>query len=420
MQVDVSGDSEGGVTPVGIGPSHATLQASGAISQMWVANTLADSLSVFTPSTANPLSTIGAATTVSLPSGSAPAFVNSTESGAMYVANSGNDTVGVINTTPTPPVLVATIPVGTAPVALAETPDATRLYVANSGSNSVTSISPADRTVRATIAVSPSPQWAVARSDSARVYVLSTTAGVVTTIDPLTDNVLSTLPVGAGATYLYYDSRRNRLYVPLPNGTVGIYDATVDPPALLATIDLTTTIPGTSNSPCPASGCSAASVAALPDGTRAYIASFYVDSNTANCQQIVGQVAVSCIAVQVTVINALTNLMTTAINLPEFAVSSEGNCASARFRVSATAAADSSRVYVASCDDGAVAVINTSANRFVVSLPAPLSSFPPVETCTPGQNCTCPAAQPCTCNPGQQCSPPAPPRQNTLFLLPGP
>jgi len=336
----------------------------------------------------------------------------------MYVANSGNDTVGVISATS--PALVATIPVGTTPVALAETPDATRLYVANSGSSSVTSINPADLTVRSTIAVSPSPQWAVARSDSARVYVLSTTAGVLTTIDPLTDNVLSTVPVGAGATYLYYDSRRNRLYVPQPNGTVGIYDATVDPPALLATINLTSAIPGTPNSPCPATGCSATSVAALPDGTRAYIASFSLDGKTANCPQVVGQGALPCIAVQVTVINALTNLVTTAINLPEFAVSSVGNCASARFRVSATPSADSSRVYVGSCDNGTVSVIDTSANKFLVSLPAPLSSFPPVETCTPGQNCTCPTAQPCTCDAGQQCSPAAPPRQNTLFLLPGP
>jgi YVTN family beta-propeller protein len=400
---------------VGVGPVHAALQSPNS-NRLWVANTISDSLSVF--NIANSVARVGPVTTVNLAAGSAPVFVHSTESGAMYVANSGNATVSVINTTSN--LQVATIAVGTTPVALAETPDARKLYVVNRDSNNVTSINPVDRTANGNIAVGASPQWAVARSDSARVYVLSTGAGTITTIDPLTDAVLSTVPAGAGATYLYYDRRLNRLYVPNPtNSKVGIFDASVDPPTSLATIDLTAPIPGTTTTPCPSTGCSAVSVAALPDGTRAYIASFYLDSSTANCSQIIGQVAVPCVQVQVTALNALTNQVMAAISLPEVPVSSVGNCAAARFRISAAPAADSTRVYVAGCDSGDVSIIDTNANKFLVNLPAPVSSFPPVQFCTPGQDCSCPTAQPCTCNAGQQCASPAPPRQNSLFFLPG-
>ena len=415
LQVDVSGDSNAGVTSVGVGPVHAALQPPNS-NRLWVANTISDSLSVF--AIANPVAHMGPVTTVNLPSGSAPVFVQSTESGTMYSANSGNGTVSVINTTSN--LQVATLTAGTTPVALAETPDARKLYVVNRDSNDVTSINPVDRTLNATIAVGASPQWAVARSDSARVYVLSTGAGTITTIDPLTDAVLNTVPVGAGATFLYYDSRLNRLYVPNPtNSKVGILDASVDPPTSLATIDLTAPIPGTTTTPCPSTGCSAVSVAALPDGTRAYIASFYLDSNSANCSQIIGHVAVPCVQTLLTALNTLTNQVTAAINLPAVPVSSAGNCAAARFRVSTAPSADSTRVYVASCDGGDVSIIDSNANKFLVNLPAPVSSFPPVQVCTPGKDCSCPAAQPCTCNAGQQCASPAPPRQNSLFFLPG-
>jgi YVTN family beta-propeller protein len=414
LQVDVSGDSNAGVNTVGIGPVHAALQMPNS-NRLWVANTISDSVSVF--NIANPVAHIGPVTTVNLTTGSAPVFVHSTESSRMYVANSGNATVSVINTTSN--LQVATIAVGTTPVALAETPDARKLYVVNRDSNNVTSINPVDQTPNSTIPVGASPQWAVARNDSARVYVLSTGAGTITTIDPLTDAVLSTVPVSAGATFVYYDGRLNRLYVPNPNGKVGIFDASVDPPTSLATIDLTAPIPGATTTPCPSTGCSAVSVAALPDGTRAYIASFYLDSNSANCSQIIGQVAVPCVQVQVTALNALTNQVTAAISLPAVPVSSVGNCAAARFRISAAPAADSTRVYIAGCDSGDVSIIDANANKLLVNLPAPVSSFPPVQFCTPGQDCSCPTAQPCTCNAGQQCASPVPPRQNSLFFLPG-
>jgi YVTN family beta-propeller protein len=54
-----------------------------------------------------------------------------------YVANSGSNTVSVVDMSTTPPTVVATVPVGTSPFGLALSPDGRRVYVANSASNTV-------------------------------------------------------------------------------------------------------------------------------------------------------------------------------------------------------------------------------------------------------------------------------------------
>lgn len=226
-----------------------------------------------------------------------------------------------------------------------------------------------------TLAVGISPRWAVIRGDGARVYVLSHDDGMLTTINSLapTDVVMGSIAVGAGADFLYYDSIRSRLYIPNPTTSkVGIYDATTDPPANLATIDLTAPLPAGGGSPCPTTGCAPTSVTALADGSRAYVASYSIDTTSTNCLQ------TPCLQAQVTVINELTNQVTKVISLPEVSVSPVGNCASARFRVSVAAApVDGSRVYVSSCDASGVSSINTSGDVYFAAIPAPGSAFSP-------------------------------------------
>ncbi len=392
MQVDVSGDSSDGVTRVAMMPVHATLQGT----HVWVANNLSDSVSVFTTALGSSIP-IGASTNINLPSGARPVFVHSTENSEMYVANSGNATVSAISTVNN--VVTDNIPVSNMsglgnPVAMAETPDGKTLYVVNRDANSVTSINTVDKSIANTICLATppqyssadpppdcpaavSPRWAVARGDGARVYVLSHDDGMLRVIDstfgsPSANQVIGSTAVGAGADFLYYDRRRNRLYIPNPStGTVTILDATVDPPSTLATIDLAVPIPAGGSAPCPPTGCSPVSVTALPDGTRAYIASYYIDSTSANCQQ------TACFQAQVTVVDELTNQVTKSISLPQVSVSSMGNCASARFRVSAAAASDSSRVYISSCDGGGISSINPAGDQYFAAIPAPGSSFAP-------------------------------------------
>ena len=64
---------------------------------------------------------------------------------------------------------------GQHPVALAETPNGNKLYVANQGSNPVSSLNTVDmsqNTVTGIVGITP--VWLVSRSDSQKVYVLIT------------------------------------------------------------------------------------------------------------------------------------------------------------------------------------------------------------------------------------------------------
>jgi hypothetical protein len=158
--------------------------------------------------------------------------------------------------------------------------------------------------------------------------------------------------------------------------------------------------------------CVPVSVAALPDGTRVYVGSAIEATDTTKCTQPIGLPAVNCFLTQVTVVDAvgltLRNSSTTSPNPipvptasatvpPGSPVYTEANCASVRFRVSMAVGADSSRVFLAACDAGGVASINTSNDTYVVTLPSPVSAYAPIQT-----------------NPNV---PAQPPPQNPVFLF---
>jgi YVTN family beta-propeller protein len=279
-RVDISGDTNIGVAQLGLGPAHATLIPNGA--RVYAANTREDSISSYSPT---PGSTATIVTTTSLPLGSNPIFVTTTEGGTVYAANFGLGTVAAISTT-TNVVLNPLITVGTHPVALAETPDQKKLYAVNQGDGTVTPITLVDRTTGTPIVTGATPVWAVARSDSARIYVLNSGSGTVSAIDTTTDTPLSSVSVGAGANYMAYDSKLNRVYINNPTAnTVTALNVATDPPTLLFT---TPVAPGP------------ASVAVLPDGSRAYAVS---STKGAPCTSIPLDTQ-PCISSVVTVINA--------------------------------------------------------------------------------------------------------------------
>lgn len=406
MQVDVSGDSESGVTMVELGPVHAAL----INAKVWVANSLSNSVSVFTPATT--ASNITASSDINLPAGFSPAFVHSTETANTYVASptSPNPTAGrgiVVAIGTSNNVVSASIPVGTNPVAMAETPNGQELYVVNHGDATVTHIHTVDLSVvTPAIAVGTSPSLAYARADNQRIYVLN--QGSITTINSFDDSIVNggATAVDAGANFMSYDSHLNRLYVTSSLGFLYVYNAAVDPgstgpPFLMKQI----AIPGAGN----CAQCVPVSVAALPDGTRVYVGSAVETTDTTKCSQPIGLPAVNCFLTQVTVVDAVSlALRTTSPNpIPVPAASAtvpagspvytEANCASVRFRVSMAAGGDSSHVYLAACDAGGVASINTSNDTYVVSLPSPVSAFAPIQT-----NANIPAQ---------------PPPQNPVFLF---
>jgi YVTN family beta-propeller protein len=361
-QLDVSGDTNIGVAQLGLGPSHAALTANGA--RLYVANSSEDTISSYSPTSPSLVST------TSLPAGSDPVFVHTTESGTVYVANFGNDTT--VPPTPSTVAAISTasnvvlsplIAVGHHPVALAETPDQKKLYSVNQGDGTVSSISLIDRTVVQTIATGAAPVWAVARSDSARIYVLNGGAGTVSTIDTATDTLLSNVPVGAGGNFMIYDAKLNRVYVTNPSAnTLTALSIAADPPTVLFTLPV---------------AASPITVAALPDGSKVYVASVSSVGGTATSQ--------------VTVVNTSDGSVRTAIPLNSVPAA----CGSARFELFTAASADSSKVYVGNCDARNTSIIRTSDDTKVLDMAAPLSSITPPN----GGN-------------------PLP--QNPVFVLPGP
>jgi YVTN family beta-propeller protein len=337
--IDVSGDTAESQSTLGLMPVQAAVVLSGT--RVYVANSLDDTVSTFSPTSPTPV------TTISLPAGSAPSFVGTAENASIYVANYGTNTVSAIamanNVLEAP---VSGIPVGVHPVGLAETPNLQKLYVANRGNagsvGSVTSINPVDRSVNPPItnATWISPVSVAARSDGNRAYVLDEGSGLVSAIDTAADTVVNTVSVGVGANFMLYDPSRNRLYVANPvANTVTYLEASSD--ALAATVI------GVTNP---------VSVAALPDGTRAYISSASVS----------GGIVTS----RVTVINASGGNVQTTIPL----TTSLQTCVSGPSELSIAASADSTRVYVGNCDAGNVAIIRTLGDALVLQMPAPQSA----------------------------------------------
>jgi YVTN family beta-propeller protein len=334
--IDVSGDSAVSQSVVGLMPAQAALVQNGG--RVYVANSGDDTVSTFSPSSATPV------TTISLPAGSIPTYVATAESATVYVANSGTNTVSAISAitqTLEPP--LSGIPVGVNPVSMAETPNEQTLYVANAGTGgtggSVTSINAINRTVNPAIsnAVWVSPVTVVARSDSNRAYVLDQGDGMVSAIDAGTSAVINSVSVGLGANFMLYDPTLNRLYVSNPaKNTVTYLDASND--ALAAVV-------------IPIAG--PVSVAALPDGTRAYISSATVSGGY--------------VTSTVTVIDALNGRVESTIpvtTVPKV-------CASNPAELYMAAAADSTRVYVGNCDAGNVAIVQTLSDTLVLQMPAP-------------------------------------------------
>jgi DNA-binding beta-propeller fold protein YncE len=285
--IDVSGDSTASVadcsTPLclGIAPVHAVQQTSG---QVLVVNH-SDSISKVTFSGISMSST----TTIGLPPGSGPTFVavapNQTTAYVTlpnYVPDPVHNpgvvvpSVGVVSTVSNN--MATTIPLssnpGANPVALAVTPNNSKLYVANNGDSTISgfnTVGPSERSGSPVHTSSP-PIWLVARTDNQRVYALEESTGVLAELDitatagpDLLTEYPSTYSV-PGATTMVYDSNKNRLYI--PGGPVmKVIDISQTPAQVLATIAIPS-VPGV-----PAVPANAVAVTALPDGSSAYVAS---------------------------------------------------------------------------------------------------------------------------------------------------
>lgn len=152
----------------------------------------------------------------------------------VYTANAPDDTVSVIDTATH--TVTATIAVGRHPWAVAVSPDSTRIYIANSfyesigtgtGQGTVSVIDAATNAVVATIAVGSVPMAVAVSPDGTRVYVtnfwdgvvmsegkvVSETGGTVSVINAATNAVIETITVGRTPTGVAVNPSGTRVYV---------------------------------------------------------------------------------------------------------------------------------------------------------------------------------------------------------------
>jgi YVTN family beta-propeller protein len=431
---DTSGDSIAAETDVGFGPVHAAVLPSG--NAWYAANYLEDTISVSTTSASSTHTTIVLPDTPGVtPTLANPIFVTTTEAGKVYVANYNYGTVSVINTGTN--VVIANIGVDPAasipntlanPVALAELPNAQKIYSVNQGNGTVTSINTLDDSIGAVFPLGSTPVWASARSDSQRVYVLEKSSGNIFVIDPTTtpDTLLGTVSTAPGADFMLYDGKLNRLYVLSSGGNaLWAFDASASVPMPLLAAPKSM-VPSAAN-PCATTVAPVpVSLTALADGSRIYVASYQKDGGTI-CSQVSVFGSSDYTPGNVIPLGAA-GVVTNPTTYPTGCDGTRPTNSTGPplgFRISIASSSDNkptTRVYVADCDQGNTSIITAvainapgevfAADSLVTQISAPLSAFqspspsPTTNLCPNGQ-----APQNGVC---------LPPPQNPLFIVAGP
>ena len=118
----------------------------------------------------------------------------------LYITNSGDNSVSVfdasntnlLTTTLIP--LLAKVTVGTTPVSVTALADGTRFYTANSVSNDVTAVSATSFQVLTTIPVGTDPVWIASDPGSSKVYTANKGSSSVSIIKTVNNTVTVTIP----------------------------------------------------------------------------------------------------------------------------------------------------------------------------------------------------------------------------------
>ena len=118
----------------------------------------------------------------------------------LYVANTGNNTVTVFDATNvslgvTPPIpTLATVTVGSAPVSVAALPNGRAFYVANSASNTVSVVSSSSFGVVGTVSVGQKPVFIATEPSSTKVYTANSAGGNISIIQTFDNTVVLNMP----------------------------------------------------------------------------------------------------------------------------------------------------------------------------------------------------------------------------------
>lgn len=269
---------------------------------------------------ASPLgSPVPNALTATIGVGDRPASVAVSPDGSrVYTADSMSDSVSVIDAATNSK--IGAIEVGEFAISVAVSPDGSRLYTANFFDDSVSVVDVATSTVIDTIAVDEYPIAVTASPDVRRVYAVSHQQHSVSVIDAATNTVADTIRVGTIPYSVAVSPDGGTLYTAdSDDNSVTVVDT--------ATNTVTDTIPV---------GEFPASVAISPDGDSVYTANF--DDGT------------------VSVIDTTTNTVAATIS-----VGGEPT--------SVAVSPDSGTIFAANLDDNSVSVIDANTNAALATIP---------------------------------------------------
>ncbi|GAA2790544.1 beta-propeller fold lactonase family protein [Mycolicibacterium pallens] len=181
------------VGPVGTYPQAIAYSNSGIGTRLYVASVPSKAgsygtLTVYrvteylnsTPYIAPPTLQTVATIPVGTPGNFPVAVAVSRDGSHVYVANSTDGSVSVVDASTD--AVTGTIPVGAGPEQMAISPDGTRLYVTNGGSNTVSVINTSTNTVVNTVPVGTRPQGIAVSPDGSHVYVANSGSNTVSVI----------------------------------------------------------------------------------------------------------------------------------------------------------------------------------------------------------------------------------------------
>jgi YVTN family beta-propeller protein len=143
----------------------------------------------------------------------------SADGSRLYLVSPGNCPTGVcpdlweVDTTQTPPAVVSTAALGNGPVGVAVNAKDTRLYVANSGSNNVFVLDPANIPITGVKVVDVGMSPESIAIDGEQAFVTNYASDNVTVFSLKTNKVTHTIPVGNGPQGICVDPKSKTAYV---------------------------------------------------------------------------------------------------------------------------------------------------------------------------------------------------------------
>lgn len=352
LHIDVSGDTVVGV--VNVGPQPVFLGKT--TNRVFVLNSGDNTATTYIAL----LPQAAGINTVTLPSGINPRGGGFSSAGNFYIADSAGNDVSMIASAVN--AVTTTLPVGSNPIAVVGNNANNKIYVVNQGSNDVTVVSTTDNFIIGNIPVGLSPVWGVMAPDGVHVFIVNQGDNTVSVIDTLLDKVIATITVGQSPNYAVFEPHNQRVYVSNTGSPVisvikanGIDLAKQILPTKIADIPI----------PSPAT-----SVAALPDGTRAYAAMGGCPAGT-NHTRIISDIATSCTGNQVAVIDGQALALKTVINVGAGAVSIDAANNSARVYVVGANVKDATGTKPAAN----VSIISTATDTVLSTIPIPQQSL---------------------------------------------